>query len=219
MALDKDGKEIVETAADEAAKTDAELEAELAELEANKGNAAPAAPAPERTELEKATFNLKSNLKRVKDLGGDPATILGEEIPAKTEPQTLDTSEFVTKKDLLKTEAERVAKSPAELKLILWYVNNKGMSVEDAHFMANKNRIKKTLGEVGRSEGLVHAAPGAGAGNRPAEKPEVPDLPQSEKSRLLAAGMIYDPAKMAYVGKKVQHKYDPVSKTWTTVKL
>lgn len=198
---------------------DADLEKELADLEAGKSGQ-PAAQ-PGRSELERATFTAKSTLKRIKELGGDPADLLKDEIPPTAAPERhpVDTSNFVTKKDLAEADAKKLAKSPSELKLIMWWVENRGMSVEDAHFMANKNRIKKVIGEVDRSNSAIPASPGAGAGGRGADKPEVPDLPESEKRRLLASGMIYDPAKMAYVGKKVQHKYDPKTKGWVTERI
>lgn len=211
---DKKPDEVVETES-----TEEEFEKELADLESGKG--APPAPQEQRSELEKATFTAKSTLKRIKELGGDPNALLGEEAPRAPaeKPQEVDTSKFVTKRDLATAKAQEIAKSPNELKLIMWYVDNKGMSVEDAHFMANKNRIRRTLSEVRRGESAIPAAPGAGAGQRRADKPEAPDLPESEKRRLEASGMKYDPAKMAYVGKKVQHRYDPAAKGWVTERI
>lgn len=201
--------------------TDEELEKELEILEGQHPNHA-AKPRDERSELEKATYTAKSTIKRIKELGGDPSSLLGEE-PAPKPPvstQTeVDTSQFVTKKDMARAEAAKLAKSPAELKLIMWHVENRGMSVEDAHFLANKNRIRRTLSEVGRGENLIPAAAGAGAGQRPEEKADAPELPAGEKQRLLASDMVYDPAKKAYVGKKVQHRFDSASKQWVTERI
>lgn len=194
---------------------DTDFDKTLEDLEKDKP-----APKPSRTELEKATFTAKSTLKRIKELGGDPASLLEEEREPKPEEKPpVDTSQFVTKNDLARTEAQKIARSPSELKLIMWYVENKGMSVDDAHFLANKNRIKKITGEIKRATEAVPSNGGGGPGQRTPEKTDAPDLPDADKRRLIASGMAFDPAKKAYVGKKTQLRYDDKTKAWVNERL
>lgn len=64
-----------------------------------------------RTELEKATFSLKKNAERLKELGGDPNTILG------IEKETLETEDDkpVTLGMLKKIQQENAAKSALQM--------------------------------------------------------------------------------------------------------
>lgn len=194
---------------------DADFEKTLSELE-NGQDVTPLAK-PARTELEKAMFAAKSTLNRIKELGGDTSELLDE--PAKGTPKeipALDTSKFATKDDLLRIEARKVAKSDAELKVIMWYVTNKGMSIEDAHLLANKRKLKSTFSEINRIQTTVPSN-GGGAGERAEDITKAPELPIDEKRRLTASGMIYDEKKKAYVGKKVQYRHD--GKQWVTEKI
>ncbi len=200
---------------------DTDFDKELEALE--NGSEQSPAPKPAKTELEKAVMTGKSIAKRIKSLGGDPTELISDVIddtpPTKPERTEVDTSQFVTKLDLAEQEAQKIAKSPSELKLIMWWVKNKGMSVEDAHLLANKGKLKKVFSEVDRTRTTVPANPGGGAGQRPADNSNAPALPDSDRRRLEQSGMVYDPAKKAYVGKKVQHRYDEVSKQWITEKI
>ncbi len=193
---------------------DAEFEKELRELESGQQ-----APKPQRTELEKATFTAKSTLKRIKELGGDPTALLGETPPVE-KPIETDTSQFVTKTDLARQEAQKLARSPGEVKLIMWWVENKGMSVQDAHYMANKGRILKTVGEITRAKDAVPSNDGGGPGQvTPINKDDAPILPELDRQRLVQSGMTYDPSKKAWIGKKIQQRWDSQSKSWVTERI
>lgn len=209
----ENGKPTVE--ADKPLSEDAEYEKTLQELEQKEQ---PELKKPTRSELEKAEFTAKSVLKRVKELGGNPSSLLEDE-PKQPEKPEVDTSQFVTKLDIARAEATKLAKSPSEAKLIMWYVEHKGMTVEDAHYLANKDKIKKIVSEVSRANNAIPANPNGGAGQRPEDRTDAPELPEVEKRRLTASGMVYDPAKKAYVGKKIQHRYDEKSKQWVTEKI
>lgn len=191
---------------------DVELENELKNLE---DSSKP--PKVVRTEREKAEFNFRSSAKRVKDLGGDPSKLVAGESPIVEQP-SVDTSNFVTKSDLAEQEARKLAKSDSELKLIMWYIKNKGMSVDDAHYMANKNKFKKLVGEVARTNNATPSF-GGGAGEPPVEKTDVPKLSPAEETKLRQSGMIYVSEKKAWMGKKIQHRYDEPSKQWVTEKI
>ena len=102
----------------------------------------------------------------------------------------------------------------------MWWVENKGMSVADAHFMANKGKIQRAIGEVTRTNTTVPANPGGGAGQRPADtNNNAPALPDADLRRVQQSGMIYDPTKKAYVGKKMQLRYDEKAKDWVNEKI
>lgn len=193
---------------------DIEIEKELAKKETE------VIAKPQRTALEKAEFNAKSNLKRYEELGGNPADLLGgEKEPKEAEKPSLDTSNFVTKTDLLRGEAEKLARTPTEAKLIMWYVENKGLTISEAHLLANKGRISKLDSEINRSRTAIPSNIGGGAGQRSADTIDAPELAPEEKRSLLAAGMVYDASKKAYVGKKIQHRFDETSKQWMTEKI
>lgn len=62
----------------------------------------------ERTELEKATYSLKKNAERVKELGGDPDSVLGKK-------DDTDDDRPVTLGMLKKMQAEQASKTAADL--------------------------------------------------------------------------------------------------------
>lgn len=204
---------------EDASDDDADFEEELKALESN-GEGSQESKKPQRTELEKATFTAKSTLKRIKELGGDPNEVLEEEgIVRKPADRSadIDTSNFVTKTDLAEQEARKLTKTPGEFKLVMWWVKNKGMSVTDAHYMANKGKILRSVGEISRGRSVVPADAGGGAGGaQRLDKDDAPDLPELDKRRVASAGMVYDASKKAYVGKKVQLRWDGASKTWVS---
>jgi hypothetical protein len=204
----------------EGSPEDTDFDKDLEALES--GDEPAPAPKPKKSELEKAVATGKSIAKRIKALGGDPTEVISDvEIDEPTKPAKadVDTSQFITKLDFARQEAQKLARSPSELKVIMWWVENKGMSVEDAHLLANKGRIKKIVGEVSRANAAVPSNGAGGAGQRPEDKTDAPTLPDADRRRLEASGMKYDPAKKAYVGKKVQHRYDEKSKNWVTEKI
>ena len=189
------------------------------ELENLENNGAPVQPAPKRKtkeeELDQAMHTIKHASKRVKELGGDPSIAIGEEgTPEPT--RDIDTSQFVTRQDLASSEARKLARSEGEYKVMMWYITNKGMSVDDAHLLANKNRVKTALSEITRSKEAVPSLGGGGAGqDRPIET-EVPDLPPESLQRIKMANMAWNAEQKAYVGKKSMLKFNPISKQWET---
>ena len=204
----EDGVEVEDTVPPakpaENADQDPDFDKELADLEANGGQPAPAPAKPGKTpeqELEQAKFTAKSVAKRIRELGGDPAAAIADE-SAPPAPAPIDTSRFVTHDDLAAQEARKLARSEGEYKVIMWHVKNKGLSVEDAHLLANKSRIKTTLSEITRTKSAVPSRGGAGPGQAPIVDTDEPVMPdQKTLDRLAQSGMKYDPAQKAFVGK------------------
>lgn len=213
--LNEDGspKAPVEEAEDES--QDVDHEKAVKDLEDNKG-----APPEEDTsdddrakELKQATYTLNSTIKRIKDLGGDPSVILADDEgdenpptpPAKKPVEKKE--EYVTKLDLARTEAEKLARSPGELKHIMWYVENKGLSVLDAHTLANKGKIAKAAKEVARADRVVPAKAGSGAGQAQREV-KIIKMPESQDKKLQAAGLVFDQATNSYVGKRTRCRHN-----------
>lgn len=200
---------------------DIDFKKELENLEA--GGTPPATPPkPARTELEKAEFTAKSTLKRIKELGGDPAKLIAEELPSPTPsvapaPEVLVADEEkATKLADARVKAKTLAKSDAEINVIMWWVENKGMSVEDAHYMANKKKVATVAKEVARAETTVPSNGGGGAGQRP---PEIKTNKMNEKNeqRLALAGMTYDQPTNSYVGKKTRVRHNGT--TWVSERI
>lgn len=165
--------------------------------------ASPKAKTPEE-ERRQAEYTIKHAGKRLKELGGDPAAILADGEPAARAETPLDTSRFVTKEDLAWQRAREMSRSEGEAKVIMWYVSNKNVSVEDAHILANKGRIRKTLSEMTRARDTVASKGGGGAGQAEvaADKSEPAPLDADTVQKLRASGMMYDPTQKAYVGKR-----------------
>lgn len=197
---------------------DVDFDAELAALESGDEPSAPVQKGKKTPEEERkqAEFTLTSTAKRLKELGGDPSAVIGADTTPAAAP-SMDTSRFVTKEDIARGEAGRLARSPGEAKLIMWYVTNKGLSVEQAHLLANQGRVKTALSEITRSRSAIPSKGGGGPG-APAsiDDASTPELPASSLARVKAAGMIWNAEKKAYVGKKSMLQYDRGQKAWVT---
>lgn len=161
---------------------------------------------PKRTEKEKAEYALKSMVSRVEELGGDPTKLINKEKEA-------DTTQFVTKRDFAQSEARKVSRSEKEVEAIMSWVD-KGLSVEEGHLLANKERIKSTFSEIERGNVRLKEATGAG------EKKSVVKSPPPVESQLSAwriAGMVYDPVTKTAKGKFTEEYYDGTK--WTSRKI
>lgn len=162
---------------------------------------------PKRTELQKAQFTLKNVARRVKELGGNPEEEIGEP-KKKSSESPVDTSQFITKRDVKLQEVKQLAKSEAEAKVIMHYVD-KGLSVKDAHFLANKNKISSMNKEIDRKNTTVPSnGYGGGGQERKFEKPTT-RLSESAEKRLQMSGMTFDPKTKAYVGQKTRLRLVP----------
>ena len=182
--------------------TDIDFEKELQDLEKN----TPPAPEDPDKELKKATFSFKSTAKRIKDLGGDPSTLLDDGAAPSPAPVASD-DKPITQRDLTlrdaRAEASNLAKSPGEVKLIMWYVEKKGLSVKDAHFLANKGKIAKASSEIDRANAATPSNGATAAGQKPPEV-KTPKMNEAQENRLKLAGMVYDPATSSYTGKRTR---------------
>lgn len=93
----------------------------------------------------------------------------------------------------------------------MWYVENKGLSVDDAYFLANKGKIKNANEEMKRI-----VKPPVGSGGTAGQKPKVsnaPELPKQEAMILTRRG--YKLVKPGlYQAKYNQKRYDEKLKIW-----
>lgn len=213
----KDPKEVISPAGSAPVpenEQDIDFDAELASLE-NDGAPAPAlASVPvgktPDDEARQAEYTLTSTAKRLKELGRDPSAILGTPPapvapPISPVPAPVDTSKFVTKLDLARQEADRLSRTPGESKVIMWYVVHKGLSVQDAHLLANKGRMKTAISEINRARAPIASPGGAGSGSAPVidvDEPNMDMLDAATKERLAQSGMKYDSVQKAFVGTK-----------------
>lgn len=225
MADPKPGEEkkVVTPPQKEGEEQEVDFDKELSDLESGGAQEPAPAPAAKRgktpvEELAQAGYSFKSTAKRIRELGGDPNKMLGEEGGADA-PAPIDTSKFVTKEDLAVEAARKLARTEGELKVIMWWVRNKGMSVEDAHLLANKGRARKAISEITRTRDAEPSKGGGGPGSPAPTDPEVPELPEIDKQRLAQSGMAYDPTLKAYVGKKVRYAYKGKDLGWVTEKI
>lgn len=167
---------------------------------------------PERNELEKAKRSLHFNAERVKELGGDPSEILGK---PKTDEKQGDVDSIIDSK-FAERDARARAKSESEFKVIMWYVKNKGLSVDDAHMLANKGKILRSTSEFRRSQ--VDYSKDAGSGQK-ILRDEIPARSAQEVALLNRRGMQYDPKTKTYRGKYTEEYFDQTQKKWLTRKI
>jgi hypothetical protein len=151
---------------------------------------------PQKTEKEKAEFALKSMALRVKDLGGDPASLVGT--------KESDSTQFVTKADLTRLEVKRLATSEKEVEAIMSWVE-KGLSVEDAHLLANKSRVKSVFSEFERGNVQMQEATGAGQ-KKPVVRAPAPS--EAQMSMWKVAKMAWDPQTKTAKGKFTEVYYN-----------
>lgn len=163
----------------------------------------------ERSELDKAKRALHFNAERLKELGGDPADVLG------VKPQKNNDVESLLDKKFAERDARQMVKSESEFKLVMWYVENKGLSVEEAHLLANKDRFKRSIDEVKRANVVYSQA----EGGKKVTKPKVPERTPEEVRLLASRGLNYNPKTQTYQGKYTEEYYNPETKNWESRKL
>ena len=160
----------------------------------------------ERTELEKATYTARQVLDRIKVLGGNPEDLL---------PKKEAEGDFVTRKELevrdQQAEARKLASSDDEFKHIMWYVENRNLTAEEAKLLANKAKLGKAFEEMKRA---VKPPVGEGEGQR-VFVPNIPELPKEEQMILQRSGYKLN-AKGEWEGKFNIRKYDSNLKQWVT---
>ncbi len=173
---------------------------------------------PKRSPQEEAVFNLKKNAERVKELGIDPSEALGLE---PKEPAAPSNPSYVTKEDLdtklAEQEVDKLTSDPDEKRVIMWRVRNQGLTVKEAHLLANQGRLQNTLEEMKR--GAVK--PPIGAGDTAGQKPRpqtTAELSREEHSLFVRRG--YKLIKPGlYQAKFNQYRFDETSKGWVAEKI
>lgn len=137
----------------------------------------------ERSELEKAAFSLKKNAERVKNLGGDPDTILGKREVSDDD----DENQPVTLGMLKKLQAETAAKTAiglaeeisneAERELVKYHLSNTirstGNPQEDlrlARSLVNSVKNSQVVEEISRKSEVKSHSSASGANARTEDK-------------------------------------------------
>lgn len=178
-------------------------------------------PRPRRSKEDEIAFNLRKNAERAKEAGLDPRNILGFEENSYEEPRD---SQFVTKEDLAQNYAKDLASSSDEAKVIMWHyrhsiqkTGNIQDDIENAHWLANKGKLKSLKEEITRS----NVVPPKGAMHTASQMPRIdliPDLPNSIKG-----GMGFRVFKFVkpglYQAKHNQYRYDQNIREWVYEKI
>jgi len=177
--------------------TDIDFKAEAERLERESGSKG-------KTELEKAIYTRKQIDERIKELGGEP--------PA-SDIVAPPTEGYVTKIDLARLEAKQLARSEDELKVIMWWVENKGLSVEDAHFQANKGKLKQALEELTR-----RATPQTGSGGGQ-KQPHV-EVPAHPAAHMLESrGYKFNAKTKTWQARFNEEYFNPQTSQWESRKI
>mgnify|MGYP001592572267 CR=1 FL=1 len=165
---------------------------------------------PKRSELEKATYTARQVLKRIEELGGNSDDLFPKK---EVKPE----SEYITKRDLelleYKTEARKLSVSDEEFRHIMWYVEHRNLTPEEAKLLANKSKMTKVLEEIKRNV----TPPKGGAGGERVTPNTVPEISNDEKIILLKSGYKLN-SKNEWEGRFNVRKYDPKLKQWVTSK-
>lgn len=170
-------------------------------------------PQQTRTELEKAERALHFNAERFKELGGDPAEVLKIKPVVKKNEDPVDVDSKVERK-FLERDVRAVVKNEDEYNLTMHYVD-KGLSVEDAHFLANKGRVLRSVEEAKRGQVRF----GTAISEKKPIVQTVPDRSPAEVAVLQRRGLTFNPKTKTYQGKYTEEYYDQTTKSWTSRKL
>jgi hypothetical protein len=200
---------------------DIDFEKELEALE--KGEPEPSKkdeeqePPKRKSEEEKAGYTIRETIKRLKKLGKSDAEIskiTGIDIKTEDDSDEEEGDEekgYVTRDELdlrdADREAERLAKSAAEKKVIMWYVRNKRLSVTDAHLLANKGRIRRASEEMQR--GNQRAANFSGGGRKKVVGDQIPKFSKQEMDLFKRRNMTWNPKSKRMEGQYVWVAVDP----------
>ena len=162
-----------------------------------------------KDEKEKARRALFFNAERARELGLDPAEVLN----LKESKETPEVSQVVQREFDVR-EAKSRAKSEDEFKLIMWYVDNRKLSVDEAYLLANKGRIARSGIEARRADVEPGKEPFSG---RKETTGKVPPHPGAEM--LQRRGYSYNPKTQTYQAKFYEEYYDAGTKSWVSRKL
>jgi hypothetical protein len=168
---------------------------------------------PTRTELEKAQRALHFNAERLKELGGDPADVLKIKPVAKKEDVPDIDAKFERK--FAERDAQALARNEAEFKLIMWYVDNKNLSIDEAHLLANKGRILRAADEAKRGN-VQYGQP---VNSKKVVVDTTPDRSPEEKAVLQRRGLSFNPKTKTWQGKYSEEYYDKDQRRWVSRKL
>jgi hypothetical protein len=201
-ATEETSPEQLDTSEEEETEEDIDYKKELETLEKEKP--------PQRSEADKAKRALHFNAERAKELGLDPAEILG--IKPKVEGEVDIDSQMDRK--FAERDARQMATSDDEFKLIMWYMDNRALSLEEAHLLANKGRIKRAISEGKRAN--VRFANPSGTERRVTQT-TVPTRSPEEQAILTRRGMTFNPKTKTYQGKFYEEYWD--GSEWASRKL
>lgn len=171
---------------------------------------------PKYSHKEKVLYRAKQLKNELEKIGADPADVFGYKPAEEAKPERRDFDEDEVEKRIEnRLEAKRLARTEDELNLILWYVNNRGLSVTDAHMLANKGRIQSFISEQKRAQ--TTAPKGTNATGRKEMRDKSPRLPASDEQYLLNKGFTKN-ADGSFEGKKTKVFFDKEKNDWISVK-
>ena len=167
-----------------------------------------------KSELEKAERSLHFNAERLKELGGDPADVL--KLKPEEPQEAQDDPRLIVKQELAKDRLRSMCSSDDEYRHAEWYVDNKGLSVDEAYLLANRGKIERSVTEAKRAN--VAFSRGSSGGEK---KPQtsVPEMPQDQQQILQRRGYSYNPKTKTWQAKYYEEYYDHTTKSWQSRKL
>lgn len=172
---------------------------------------------PEKSELEKAQKALHFNALRLVELGGDPADVLKlKKEDKKPADDVQSVVQETLQKEMAMRDARALAKNEDHLKLIMHYVENNKLSVQEAYLLSVKGTLMRSIVEAKRAN-VEYAKPDSGG--RKVDTVEVPERSQEETQLLERRGMRFNPKTKTYQGRFYEEYFDSNEKVWKSRKL
>jgi len=180
--------------------------AELEKLKANDTT-----PESKYSEEEKAKRALYFNAERAKELGIDPAEVLG--IKPQDTSKT-DDPRSIIREELAERDARALAESEEEFQHMKYYMD-RGLSVEDAHILANKGKLKRSIDEAKRGSVQFAKLPPT----HRVERQDVPERSAEEQAVLQRRGLQFNPKTGTWQGRFTEEYWDQSEGRWVSRKL
>ena len=179
------------------------------------------------TPQEKAVHSFKGIIGQLKGFGLDPASLLGIKSEEKKEdagenkqqtPFSIEELRSIIKEEggsvksifainEIETRLSKLAKNDKEKMLIKHLYDSRitrsdslDEDLDDAHWLANKNRLKVILAEIGRGKGSEKKSSGDGTGQKREEKTK-PKVSEKEERFAKRTGLVWSDDAGRYISK------------------
>lgn len=192
----------------ESKETDIDYKKELDNLESGQ---------KPRSEIEKAERALHFNAERLKQLGGDPAKVLKFKVEDGSDgAETPDVSDTI-QREFATRDVRALSRGNEDMfKLMMWYVDNRKCTPDEAYILANKGRLQRSIIEANRGK-VEFGKPDGGGKKIVTEK--VPTRSPEEVALLERRGYKFNPKTNTYQANIYEEYFDATDNLWKSRKI